>query len=85
MKLERIPNDTPNRDAAELRVIAVPTLVLANRQDVIHPFAYGEALAQAVPGAEFQELTPKSVSKERHTEDVQGFVGDFLVRHFSGR
>jgi pimeloyl-ACP methyl ester carboxylesterase len=85
VKLERIPNDTPNRDAAELRSIAAPTLVLANRQDVIHPFAYGEALAQDIPGAEFHELTPKSVSKERHGEDVQRFVGDFLVRHFSRR
>jgi hypothetical protein len=52
---------------------------------VIHPFAYGEALAQDIPGAEFHELTPKSVSKERHGEDVQRFVGDFLVRHFSRR
>ena len=85
VKLERIPNDTPNRDAAELRAVAVPTLVLANRQDVIHPFAYGEALARAIRGAEFHELTPKSVSKGRHTEDVQRFVGDFLVRHFPGR
>jgi pimeloyl-ACP methyl ester carboxylesterase len=85
VKLERVPTDTPNRDAAELRVIAVPTLVLANRQDVIHPFAYGEALAEAIRGAELHELTPKSVSKERHGEDVQRFVGDFLVRHFSGR
>lgn len=84
-KLERIPNDTPNRDAAELCAIAVPTLVLANRQDVIHPFAFGEALAQCVRGSELHELTPKSVSKERHTADVQRFVGEFLVRHFSGQ
>jgi pimeloyl-ACP methyl ester carboxylesterase len=85
VRLERVPNDTPNRDAAELGAVAVPTLVLANRQDVIHPFTYGEALAQAIRRAELHELTPKSVSKERHTEDVQRLVGDFLVRHFSGR
>ena len=85
VKLERIPNDTPNRDAAELRAIAVPTLVLANRQDVIHPFAFGEALARAIRSAEFHELTAKSLSKERHGEDVQRIVGEFLVRHFSRR
>jgi pimeloyl-ACP methyl ester carboxylesterase len=65
--------------------LAVPTLVLANRQDVIHPFAYGEALAGAIRGAGFHELTPKAVSKERHGVDVQRFAGDFLVRHFSRR
>jgi pimeloyl-ACP methyl ester carboxylesterase len=85
VKLERIPIDDPNRDADELLAIAVPTLVLANRQDVIHPFAFGEALARAIRGAEFHELTAKSVSKERHGEDVQRIVGEFLVRHFSRR
>jgi hypothetical protein len=56
----------------------VPTLVLANRRDPIHPFEYGEALAQAIPGAEFKELTSKSVSRERHESEVQQFLEYFL-------
>lgn len=84
LKLERIPNDAPNRDRREWQFIKVPTLVLASRQDPIHPFEYGQILAQTIPSAEFKELTPKSVSKERHAADVQKFIGDFLQRHFSG-
>jgi pimeloyl-ACP methyl ester carboxylesterase len=85
VKLERIPNDAPNHDPRDLEAIAVPTLVLANRQDPIHPFAYGEALARSIRGAEFAELTPKSVSLERHTADVQRSVGGFLTGHFSSQ
>jgi pimeloyl-ACP methyl ester carboxylesterase len=83
VKLERIPYDSPNSDRKEWGSIRVPTLVLANRQDPIHPFEYGEILAGAIPMAEFRELTPKSVSKERHARDVQTFIEGFLQEHFS--
>jgi pimeloyl-ACP methyl ester carboxylesterase len=82
VKLERIPMDTPVRDLAVLKSITVPTLILANRQDPIHPYEYGQVLATAIPGAEFRELTPKSVSQERHRADVQWLLGAFLRRHF---
>jgi pimeloyl-ACP methyl ester carboxylesterase len=83
VKLERIPNDSPNSDRKEWGSISVPTLVLANRQDPIHPFEYGKVLAGAIPRAEFRELTPKSVSVERHGRDVQMFIEGFLQEHFS--
>jgi len=82
IKLERIPNDTPSRGLGELGRIRVPTLVLANRQDPIHPFEYGQTLARVIPGAEFKELTPKSVSVGLHGVEVQQFIGEFLEKHF---
>jgi pimeloyl-ACP methyl ester carboxylesterase len=80
--LDRIPKDQPQHRLVELKAIKVPTLVLANRQDPIHPFEYGETLTKAIPGAEFRELTAKSVSKDQHTADVQQFIADFFTRHF---
>jgi pimeloyl-ACP methyl ester carboxylesterase len=80
--LERMPLDAPNHDRTEWRAIKTPTLVLANRQDPIHPFEYGEILAREIPGAEFKELTPKAVSVEQHNADTQRFIEDFLLRHF---
>jgi len=85
VKLERIPGDAPNRDLAELARIRVPTLVLANRLDAIHPFEYGEVLARSIPGAEFKEITSKSISIARHEEDVQRALADFLGRRFGSR
>ena len=82
-KLECIINDRPNADRREWQAIRVPTLVLANRQDPIHPFEYGEGLAGMIPGAEFHEITSKSVSKERHGVEVQQFLGEFLQKNFA--
>ena len=82
-KLERIPNYAPRHSREDWKRIAVPALVLANRQDEIHPFEFGEILAQAIPQAEWREITPKSLSIEQHARDVQRFIGEFLGRHFS--
>ncbi|MBU6400080.1 MAG: alpha/beta hydrolase [Verrucomicrobia bacterium] len=83
VRLERIPRDRPCRDLQELKAIRVPTLVLANRDDPVHPFEYGEALTATIPGAELREITAKSLSAERHGADVQRFIGEFLGRnHF---
>lgn len=80
--LERIPNDAPNFDRGEWKQIKCPTLVLANRQDPIHPFEFGETLAQEIPNAEFRELTPKSVSVEDYQRDTQRFISEFLRKNF---
>jgi pimeloyl-ACP methyl ester carboxylesterase len=80
--LERIPLDAPNSDRAEWHAINVPTLVLANHRDPVHPFEYGVTLAGEIPGAEFKELTPKAVSVEQHNAEAQRFIEGFLIRHF---
>lgn len=77
VKLLRIPRDAPcgNRAWTSIRV---PTLVLANRMDPVHPFEYGEILAREIPGAVFQEVAPKSVGIERHTQEVRETIGQFV-------
>jgi sugar phosphate isomerase/epimerase/pimeloyl-ACP methyl ester carboxylesterase len=82
VRLEKIPLDAPSADRRQWRAIAVPTLVLANDHDAIHPLEYGVTLAREIPGAEFKELTPKSVSADLHREETQRFLEDFLLRHF---
>jgi pimeloyl-ACP methyl ester carboxylesterase len=82
VRLERIPNDAPCRHRDEWAAIRVPTLVLGNCQDPIHPFEYAKALAQAIPQAQFAELTPKSIRVESHVADVCKAVRAFLDAHF---
>ena len=80
--LDRIRENAPCSSLEQLANIHVPTLVMANRQDPVHPFVYGQMLAAAIPGAEFAELTPKSQSVELHRADVQRHLGGFLERNF---
>ncbi|HEV3033258.1 MAG TPA: alpha/beta hydrolase [Solirubrobacteraceae bacterium] len=52
--LEVVPRSRPFEDFAQLAAIAVPTLVVASRDeaDPGHPLAVGERYASAIPGAE---------------------------------
>jgi pimeloyl-ACP methyl ester carboxylesterase len=81
-KFERIIRDTPHPERRAWYSLKLPTLVLGNRQDPVHPFAYAEELARSIPNAEFTEITSKSISLQRHNEDVQQALDDFLRRHF---
>ena len=81
-KLDRIIHDTPHPDRAAWSSVRVPTLVLGNRLDPVHPFEYAEELARAIPGAEFREITSKSVSVEQHGIDVQKALDEFLRSRF---
>jgi sugar phosphate isomerase/epimerase/pimeloyl-ACP methyl ester carboxylesterase len=82
VRLERIPLDSPGSDRRSWRAVAVPTLVLANDHDAIHPLEFGVTLAREIPGADFRELTPKSVSADLHRQETQRFLEEFLLRHF---
>jgi pimeloyl-ACP methyl ester carboxylesterase len=82
-KLERIPNYAPKHTREHWRSIRVPTLVLANQQDPVHPFEFGTVLADAIRGTQLVELTPKSVSMEQHAADVQRALSGFLLKNFS--
>ncbi len=84
-RLERIPMDAPNRDRGEWKRIHVPTLVLGCRQDPIHPYEYARTLAQAIPGAEFKELTPKCVSVTRYLGELNEALRDFLAANYPGK
>jgi pimeloyl-ACP methyl ester carboxylesterase len=81
-RLERLPGDAPNRDASEWAMVRVPTLVLGTRRDLIHPYAYAETLARAIPRAALKELTPKTISPERYRLDTQDAIDHFLQQHF---
>jgi len=76
--LESIPNDVPAPDIASWKKIDLPTLVLANRNDPQHPFAYGQVLAREIPGARFAEITGKAISGQKHVEDVRREILQFI-------
>jgi len=80
--LNRIPLDSPITALDSLKAIRVPTLVLANQRDPIHPFEYGVRLREEISGAEFREIASKSNDLQTHLRQVQEFIEDFLSRHF---
>ena len=82
-KLDRLIHDTPSLDRREWSRLKVPTLVLGNKQDPIHPFEYAAQTADLIPGAELQEITPKAVSLDQHNADAQKAIAAFLKKNFN--
>ncbi len=76
--LERIPGDAPIRESQCWTAIHVPTLILANDLDPVHPYRYGEVLAQSIPGAVLTRITSKEVDARQHSQDIQQAVERFL-------
>jgi pimeloyl-ACP methyl ester carboxylesterase len=77
-RLLHLPRDAPNRDPAAWGRVAVPTLVLGNRVDFTHPFAYAETLAGAIPQAQLVEIPSKAVDREGHVTAARTQIAQFL-------
>jgi pimeloyl-ACP methyl ester carboxylesterase len=77
-RLVRLPQDSPLGSLEVLRSITVPTLVMASKQDLIHPVAYGRTIAGLIPYAIYEEVSSQSVDKEKHTAEVRQAIITFL-------
>jgi pimeloyl-ACP methyl ester carboxylesterase len=82
VRLEQLAADTPCSNVSAYGRLEMPTLILGNRQDPIHPWPLAVKLAEIIPGALLREVTPKSVSIDRHAADVTKIINEFLASHF---
>jgi pimeloyl-ACP methyl ester carboxylesterase len=76
--LADIAADGPGVSQAAAAALAIPTLVIGNEQDAIHPVSCAQTLADTIPGASFVEVTPKAADKPRHFAEVQDAIARFL-------
>jgi pimeloyl-ACP methyl ester carboxylesterase len=76
-----IPASVPFHSWDELSKLDVPALILANRNDPIHPFEYAERLCAALPRARLHEFPPKSESLELHQRRFRELLSEFLNVH----
>jgi len=72
--LEAIPGDCPPRGPAVWSNIASPTTVIATDLDPIHPLAFGQRLAAAIPGATLHTPVSKWVDEPAHNAEVRRIV-----------
>lgn len=75
---QAIPASAPVDSLDQLHILDIPSLVLANRNDPIHPFELAEALANKLPGSRFREFPSKTESLTEHYRQFRQFVIEFL-------
>ena len=76
--LGRIAGDGPGVSSSDLDEIMVPTLVIGQVADVLHPVGHAEVLARMIPRAELQVLPAKTAVESRRME-CRGAIGHFLT------
>jgi pimeloyl-ACP methyl ester carboxylesterase len=77
--LADIAADGPDVSRPAAAALAIPTLVLGNRQDAIHPLSFARTVAETIPGGTFVEVAAKAADKKRHFDETQGAISRFLA------
>ncbi len=77
--LTAISLDGPGIGEAELAALRVPTLVIGQACDNVHPLSHVRRLAALIPGARAVEITPKGEDKARSLAEFRAALADFLL------
>jgi pimeloyl-ACP methyl ester carboxylesterase/GNAT superfamily N-acetyltransferase len=76
--LRGFPRTAPSSDASIWGRIAVPTLVIAHRDDPFHPYDVGEEHARLIPGATLTTIPSKEADAAGFTAGFAQAVQEFL-------
>jgi pimeloyl-ACP methyl ester carboxylesterase len=77
--LSRISVDGPGVTGEQVAGIAVPTLVVVNERDTIHPLSHARRLAEQIPGARLVQVAPKADDHQRYVAEFRAALRDFLA------
>jgi pimeloyl-ACP methyl ester carboxylesterase len=78
--LSRIPQDGPGLSLRDIASIDLPTLVIGNGEDYVHPLQYASRLKDLIPGAALQIVTSKTVNKALYHSQFRESLASFLSR-----
>ena len=76
-RLERLPAQAPH-PLADLARVQVPALLLACRDDRLHPFDVAQGLAAGLSNSRLIEVASRHAAPAQHTAEVQQAVEAFL-------
>lgn len=78
-KYRIMPLEHPIDSIEELRNIQVPTLLLGNKNDPLHPFSYAEIYHKHIPHSLLYEIPSKNLDSEQHFIKINKYVKQFLA------
>lgn len=75
--LRMLPTAVPLTDRGALAAVTVPTLVIAQEEDPLHPVWVAEELAASLPDAQLEVMAPGGILW-RHRAVMRDLIGGFL-------
>lgn len=76
--LSSIAADGPGISETQLKALDVPTLVIGNAVDLVHPLDSAKQMASLITNSRFLEITPKAQDKPRHLRELRAAIATFL-------
>ena len=73
-----LPKASPFHDSALLSRYRQQVTILANRNDLVHPFAYGGYYQRNLPNAVLHEIVDKSKDAAAHNASINQYLGKML-------
>jgi len=73
-----MPGSVPVSNLGLCRRVKVPTLVVVNERDPLHPAVMGEKLAATIPDATLRQITSKTESEILHRAELDHALSEFL-------
>ena len=73
-----LPGQAPVRDLSDIQKLTMPVTIIACRNDLCHPFAYGTYLAEQIPHAEFVEIPDKDTDSLTHNRKINEVIRQVL-------
>lgn len=73
-----LPKQAPIPSTDCLKMIDMPVVILANHNDLCHPFFYGEYLQQYIPRCELIEIPSKDEDEESHKKAINTVIQQML-------
>ncbi len=71
-----LPKKTPIPSADVLKQLTMPVCILANRNDLCHPFIYSEYLKEHIRDAKLQEIPDKDYDKAGHKLKINQAINE---------
>ncbi|TCL54466.1 pimeloyl-ACP methyl ester carboxylesterase [Kineothrix alysoides] len=73
-----LPDKAPVASLTDLTMLNIPVTILANRNDLCHPYEYGEYLHTHIPGSAFVEIPDKDGDKAEHNAMINQALRSLL-------
>lgn len=74
-----LPGKAPAASAKSLRELGIPVVILANKNDLCHPYAYGEYLHEMIPHSLLTEIPDKDTDSTAHRQMINQAVRNMLA------